>query len=65
MSESKARLARHNDWLASECDRLGRDVIFLLQALIDITHEHPDIELPDLGQNRFPERVWRQIDIPG
>lgn len=62
MSASKARLAREADRLAAECDKLRGDTLFLLQALLDITAEHPEIELPELG-GRFPEWVWRRVSF--
>lgn len=61
MSASKARLTMLADDLAARLDRQEQDIVFLLQALLDIGQDHPEIELPDLGKDRFPERIWRQI----
>jgi hypothetical protein len=60
MSESKANLVHTVKSLGAVVYRQEQDIIFLLQALMDIKNDYPDVDLPKMN-NRFSERVWRQI----
>lgn len=61
MSESKAALRMSALQMAAELAKQEQDIVFLIQALLDIKQAHPEVELPDLGADRFRERVWRQV----
>lgn len=61
MSESKANLVHTVKNLGAIVARQERDIIFLLQALMDIKIENPEVDLPELGKGRFGEHVWRSI----
>lgn len=63
MSESKAQLRATGKQYSARLGELEDDIVFLLQALMDIGSEYPEIDLPALGDNRFPERIWRRISI--
>lgn len=62
MSASKARMQQEIWRLEKELTRVNGNCLFLLQALLDISHDHPEIELPDLG-NRFREADWMRVSI--
>ena len=61
MSESKARIIRHAEFLAAECDKLEAQVVYLLQGMLDIASQYPDVTLPDLGGDRFSKRIWKRV----
>lgn len=63
MSESKARMQNEIRRLEKDLTRVTGNCVFLLQTLLDIGREHPDIELPDLGQGRFSEVDWMAVTI--
>jgi hypothetical protein len=60
MSESKANLVLTVKNLGNVVYKQEQDIIFLLQALMDITNDHPEVDLPQMN-DRFSEHVWRQI----
>ena len=66
MSESKTRLRAEVDAAKKQRDWFALEVIFLLQTLVDLEHEHPDaVNLGELLKDRsYPENIWHYIEIP-
>lgn len=60
MSESKARLERTISSMSHELGRQEQTIVFLVQALVDIQRDHPEVKV-DMTPLQLPERVWRQV----
>lgn len=61
VSESKARLRKIVDVFTRQVEEQEDTIVDLLQYILDIHREHPEIPLPELGNNRFREQVWRRV----
>lgn len=62
MSASKARMAQLLEVQAAFIDRQEQLVVAMLQSLVDITKDNPDLDwaLKDLD---IPQRLWMQVAI--
>ena len=60
MSDSKAALRAYTSGLLEQIQKQESDIVFLLQAWVDHDKENPGT-MPDMGNNRFPERIWRRV----
>lgn len=62
VSASKARMTAEINELEVRLWKANRQIVVLLQALVDIENENPGVELPNLA-GEFPEWIWREINI--
>lgn len=62
MSASKARMAQLLEVQAAFIDRQEQLIVAMLQSLVDITKDNPDLDwaLKDLD---IPQRLWMQVAI--
>ncbi len=44
--------------LRNELDTHRADIVYLLKTLLNLQHQYPDLELPELTPERFDNGIW-------
>lgn len=62
MSESKARLERENKDLKKRLDERTRQLVRLIDYIVELQRKYPAIDWPELP-DKYREAIWRNTTV--